>query len=206
MFIEGFRLGLLLQLAVGPVCLMVFNAAGNFGFRSALLAVLAVTLVDAFYIFLASMGLSILLRASKVKAAVKLLGGAVLFLFGLDIIFGALEIPFLPQIKLFDTSGTSNVFLRALLLTASNPLSIVFWGGLFSTKVIEKNMDTKQLLLFGLGCISATFIFLNAIALAGSMMKVFLPKTALTFLNILVGMLLIVFALKMADFRACLKH
>jgi lysine exporter protein (LYSE/YGGA) len=49
---------MLLQLAVGPMCLMVFNTAKNVDFLVALTLVLAIALVDAFYIILASLGVS----------------------------------------------------------------------------------------------------------------------------------------------------
>ena len=51
---QGLRFGMLLQLAVGPVCLMVLNAAGTLGFLPTMPLVASFTLVDAFYILLAS--------------------------------------------------------------------------------------------------------------------------------------------------------
>lgn len=36
MIYRGFKFGMLLQLAVGPICLMVFNASTKFVYRSIL--------------------------------------------------------------------------------------------------------------------------------------------------------------------------
>lgn len=55
LYLDGLKFGMLLQLAVGPMCLLVFNTAKNAGFWVALSLVLAITLVDAFYIILAAM-------------------------------------------------------------------------------------------------------------------------------------------------------
>ncbi|MDR3230376.1 MAG: LysE family translocator [Synergistaceae bacterium] len=199
MFLEGLRFGLLLQFAVGPVCLMVFITAGSLGFPMGALAALAVTLVDGFYIFLAATGVSVFLQRERTKKIVRFAGAAVLILFGLDIVAGALGLSFLPQIALFTTSADSgNVFLRAILMTASNPLTIVFWGGVFSANVASKGMNGTQLLLFGAGCAAATFVFLNGVALAGTLTGTFLPPQIMVFLNVCVGIVIIFFALKMA--------
>ncbi len=61
-YFSGLRFGMLLQIAIGPMCLMVFNTAKNAGFWVAMSLVLAVALVDAFYIALASIGVSRLLK------------------------------------------------------------------------------------------------------------------------------------------------
>ena len=44
---RGLRFGMLLQLAIGPMCLMVFGAARDNGLAAALTLVSALALVDA---------------------------------------------------------------------------------------------------------------------------------------------------------------
>ena len=57
-YIDGLKFGMLLQLSIGPMCLMVFNTAKNVGFTVAFTLVMAIALVDAFYISLACFGVS----------------------------------------------------------------------------------------------------------------------------------------------------
>ena len=85
-YFSGLKFGLLLQIAVGPMCLMVFNTAKNVGFLVALSLVLAIALVDAFYITLASVGVSKLLEKENVKKVFKIIGSIVLIIFGINII------------------------------------------------------------------------------------------------------------------------
>lgn len=73
-YLEGLKFGMLLQFAVGPMCLMVFNTAQNTGFLVSLSLVIAIALVDAFYILLASLGASKLLSNKKVEKIVKIIG------------------------------------------------------------------------------------------------------------------------------------
>ena len=79
---QGLRLGMLLQLAIGPLCLLVFETAAAQGFFAALLAVCAIALVDALYIALSLLGVAALLQKARVRTAVKWAGCAVLVLFG----------------------------------------------------------------------------------------------------------------------------
>ncbi|GHT01889.1 amino acid transporter [Synergistales bacterium] len=197
MFLDGLRLGLLWQLVIGPICLMVFNTASSLGFSAGALMALAVTLVDGLYIFLAAIGVAVFLQSERVKKTVRVVGSVVLILFGLDIITGALGVSLLPQIALFK-SETESVFLKAAFMTASNPLTIIFWGGVFSTNVASKNMNGKQVFLFGAGCVSATFTYLNCVAWVGSAVKTFLPGKIIMSLNVVIGTAIILFALKMA--------
>ncbi|MDR3165057.1 MAG: LysE family translocator [Synergistaceae bacterium] len=197
-FLEGLRFGLLLQFAVGPVCLMVFNTAGVLGFSSGALAALAVTLIDGLYIFLAALGVAAFLQGEKAAKIVRCVGACVLAAFGADIASSALGIPLFPQFSLLGGVRTDGVFLKAVLLTASNPLTIIFWGGVFSANVTGRDLNGRRLLCFGAGCAAATFIFLNAVVLAGSVVKTFLPREVMVFLNVCIGIILIFFALKMS--------
>lgn len=61
-FIRGLRLSIILQLSIGPVCLFILQTAIARGITEALKAVLAVVLVDAFYILLALYGLGTCLK------------------------------------------------------------------------------------------------------------------------------------------------
>ena len=197
MFLSGLRFGLLLQLAVGPVSLMVFNTAGTLGFLMGSLSALTVTAVDGLYIALATLGISTFLQNERVKKTIQIVGACVLIFFGLDIAAGALGVSFLPKIVLFQDLGTENVLLRAAILTGSNPLTIVFWGGVFSTRVTAVDMSRNQLFSFGVGCAAATFLFLNGVVLAGIAVKSFLPPMLMTVLNVCVGVAIIFFAFRM---------
>lgn len=45
------------------------------------------------------------------------------------------------DIALFSNPSTENLFVQGLLLTASNPLTIVFWSGMFSAQMIENKWN-----------------------------------------------------------------
>ena len=194
-YFSGLRFGMLLQIAIGPMCLMVFNTAKNAGFGVAMSLVLAVALVDAFYIALASIGVSKLLEKDSVKKVFKVVGALVLILFGLNIILGVFGITLIPGLNLKPTS--SSVFLQGLVMTLSNPLTIAFWGSVLTTKIIEEQFDKKELLVFSCGLVSATLLFMTFVAILGTILSNFISAGVANVLNVCVGALIIYFGLKM---------
>jgi len=197
MIFKGFKFGMLLQLAVGPMCLMVFNTSTTYGFVYGLYLMSAIALIDALYIGLSSVGVASVINRGGMKAAIKLVGCLVLVLFGVNTISGVFDLSFILDMKLFANVSSQSLFVQGLLLTASNPLTIIFWSGLFTTRMIENNWDKKQLFLFAVGCVMSTVIFLTFVALLGSILSGFLPQAVIQILNVVVGVLLIFFGVRL---------
>lgn len=195
--IKGFKFGMLLQLAVGPMCLLVFNTSANLGFLYGLVLAFSIALIDAAYITLSGLGVAALMRNERVQAAFKVLGGLVLCVFGLNTALGALSIILLPDVSLFSGSTSQNLFLQGMLLTASNPMTIIFWSGVFSSQVADNNLKPGELRLFGVGCVLSTICFLSLVAAAGSFVSGFIPQYVIKMLNIAVGLFLIICGLKL---------
>jgi len=194
-YFSGLKFGMLLQLAVGPMCLMVFHTAQNSGLLTALSLVAAVALVDAFYILLASLGVSRLLNHTAYKRLFSAVGAAVLILFGANIALSVFGIQLIPGLAVRTTS--SSIFIQGLIMTLSNPLTIIFWGSVFTTKILEDHLEKRELFIFSTGLVSATIFFLTAVALLGTAVSGFLPDGVSNALNLIVGVVIIGFGLKL---------
>lgn len=190
--IEGFTFGMLLQLTIGPVCLYVLNTAITRGFLAAFISVAGVTAADAVYIVLALLGISGLSKNSKVQAYFRAIGGTVLIIFGLDIILSAFGRGMMPAVSGPQDSG---YFFFAFLLTISNPLTIIFWSGIFAMKIGGREQDKGRLALFGLGAVLSTMVFLSAVAGLGSVFHLYLPGIIIKVLNVAAGTAIIIFGL-----------
>jgi threonine/homoserine/homoserine lactone efflux protein len=162
-----------------------------------LVFVSAVALVDAFFIFLAGIGMVSIIDKDNVKRVLKYIGGIVLIIFGINTILGCFNYSIIPNLKI-NTNNTQNIFIQGLILTLSNPLTIIFWGGVFTGKMNDESYNKHQIFLFGLGCVISTLVFLSLIALAGTIVNVFLPESFITILNFIVGLVIILFGIKMA--------
>ena len=194
---KGFRFGMLLQFAVGPMCILVFNTSATHGLLGGLSLVLAITLIDLLFITLSCLGMGALMKKDSIKNGLKLFGSFILILFGLNMIAVALHYRILPDISLFSDSGEKNIFIQGLLLTASNPLTIIFWSGVFSTQIIEHSYSKKQLSCFALGCVLSTLIFLTMVSILGTIVSGFLSEAVMGIFNILVGCVIIYFGIKL---------
>lgn len=197
MIFKGFKFGMLLQLAIGPMCLMVFNTSAAHGLFMGVVLVIAIAIVDAIYIMLSGLGVAAIVNKKSVRTMVKILGCIILVLFGANAIFSTMQVSILPEVHIFSHNSQGNIFIQGLLLTASNPLTIIFWSGVFSTQVVENALSKRQLISFGLGCVMSTLIFLTLIALGGSILNGFLPNSVIYALNDLVGIILIFFGIRL---------
>lgn len=194
--IDGFKFGLMLQIAVGPVCFFIFQMAVSNGLISALVGTLGVTIIDGLYIFFAILGIGKLLEKNKnIKNILKYFGSFVLIVFGLYIVLNSSNSHSVSQFNI-TKSINQTPFLSAILLTLSNPLTIVFWSGVFASKTAEDNMDFKEVTLFGIGSLIATLIFLSLVSVFGCFTKSFVNEHLIMLLNIAVGFVLIFFGIK----------
>ncbi len=202
-YLNGLKFGMILQLAIGPLCIMVFNTANNTGFLQAFSLVIAVTLVDALYILLACLGINKLINNDLFKKFSSLIGGLVLLFFGISIILSSFKTSIIPELNLkYTCLGT---FIQGLILTLSNPITIIFWGGILTAEIIKKNLQKKELFVFSLGLISSTILFLTMVALLGTVLSEFITPQMSQILNIITGAIILYFGLNML-FRKNFKN
>jgi threonine/homoserine/homoserine lactone efflux protein len=197
MIFKGFWFGLLFQIAIGPVCLFIFKIAVSSGIFPALAGVIGVTMVDAVYITLAIIGIGSFIERSRIKPYLKHFGTLVLLLFGLEDIFGSFGIHLLPALECYDEMiPVSSAFKAGLILTGSNPLTIIFWTGVFSTKIVNESYRKKEMIFFGIGAMSATLIFLGIMAVIVGSVHLFISESLIKVLNLIVGTILLGFGVK----------
>ena len=194
-YLDGLRFGMLLQLAIGPICLLVFNTAKNTDFINALYLIGAVALADALYIYLAMIGASKLLAHESIRNVVRMIGALILCLFGMNMILSTIGNDMIPTIALDNDART--IFVQGLILTLSNPLTIVFWGTILTKKMLEEKLERTELIVFSAGLVSATIFFLTGVAVLGTGIKDFLSTDISNGMNIVVGAVIVCFGVKM---------
>lgn len=196
-FLSGFKFGLILQAAVGPVSLFIFQTAAASGIWSAEGAVLGVTLADLVCVAAAIWGVGTLLDRSKTgKMYLKYFGAIVLWIFGAAAILGAFGINLIPGFDISAEHTADSAFVYCFILAISSPLTIVFWAGIFSAKLTEDNMSKRDIHIYGLGAIFSTLVCMNIVAAAGTLTSSFLPDAAIKGMNMVVGAVLILFGVK----------
>jgi len=189
-FKNGLATGLILQLAIGPVFFFIINLALQKSISDGLAGALAVTIVDYFYITLAILGIGKLLESKKVKEIFGIISSIVLIIFGIFIIKGITNID-ISTSQITNSANLLSSFTSVFLLTISNPMTIVFFTSIFTTKALEYSYTKKELLVFGSGTGFATFLFMGASVILFSLIRKSIPVLLVQVLNLLVGCLLI---------------
>ena len=186
---RGLFLGLIIQLAIGPIFFFIVNLSLQKTLLDGLMGVLAATVVTYIYIALSVFGIGKILEEEKFKKIFGIISSIVLIIFGGIIINGAINS---GDIEIaVNTSNLFASFTSVFLLAISNPLSIVFFTGLFSAKAIEHNYTKNELYFFGFGTGLSTFIFMGGAILLVSFLKEAIPIIVMQILNIAVGVLII---------------
>ena len=193
----GFKFGLILQAAVGPVSIFIFQTAAASGLLTALGAVLGVTLADLVCVAAAIWGVGTLLdRSRNGKLYFKYFGAAVLWLFGAAAILGVFGLNIIPGFDLSAQHSANSAFAYCFILAVSSPLTIIFWAGIFSSKLTEDNMSRSDIYLYALGAVFSTLVCMSFVGAAGTLTSSFLPKSVINAMNVIVGAVLILFGVR----------
>ena len=194
-FLEGLGFGLILQISVGPVCIAVLHKGLTQGFRHAFSMVWGVALVDGLYIVLSVLGVSALLQIGPARAVVGVAGALLLLYFGLRY----LRAPAATERLERSDESLLKSFTFGAGLTLTNPLTILFWAGVLGAMMSTHTFNQAGgVVYFAAGCLVATLLFLTAVAVAGHFLERMLTERLALWLNRVVGLFLIGFAVKLA--------
>lgn len=189
-FKNGLLTGLILQLAIGPVFFFIVNLALQRTMADGFAGVVAVTLVDYFYITLALMGVGKVLEKKKIKKIFGIISSSVLIMLGILTINSALSSNTITT-TLVSSSDLISSFTSTFLLTISSPMGIIFWTSIFTSKAMEFNYSKRELFIFGLSTGLATLLFMGSAVILFSYVKESIPLLLIKLLNIFVGCVLI---------------
>ncbi len=187
-FFRGFKTGLILQFAIGPVFIFVMNIAVQRSFSDGIAAVAGVTAADYVYIALSVVGVGKLLENDRMKQALGFIAPSVLLLFGVYMMYSVL---FAGSAENIIRNNPSSEFLSAFALTISSPLTILFWSGIFASRAVEYELTRRELAVFAFAAGLATFAFLGCGVLILSSAAAVIPDIVISVLNISVAVLLI---------------
>ena len=65
--------------------------------------------------------------------------------------------------------------LKGFLIGITNPINIVFWGSILTTKFIENKFNKKEQLFYCIGIVLSTLTFQTFVALLGSTVAQLIP-------------------------------
>lgn len=194
LFLSYILLGLSLAAPIGPINAAQMDRGIRGGFWNSWLLGLGSLMADLIFIAIVYFGTIHFLELSFMKAFLWLFGSFVLIYTGWDGLKGAKQITtdmYKQKESLAKSFGTG--FLLSLL----NPLTIMFWLGIYGSVLAEtaKTFGMKELLTYTLAILIGIVSWDFFMAVMASSFQRFLKSRVLTLISVISGISLIGFGL-----------
>jgi threonine/homoserine/homoserine lactone efflux protein len=200
-FLKGMMIGLLIAVPLGPIGILCIRRTLVSGMASGLASGLGAALADSLYGVIAAFGLAAVAAfMAKYTVALRLAGGAFLFLLGLKAIFRGgreeEEIP-APLRETHDLGDLVGDFFSTLFLTLSNPVTIIVFMAIFAGMdfVAEFEADHARPFMLVAGVFSGSFLWWCVLSFGIGKLRHRLDKKIMRLLNLVSGAVLVGFAL-----------
>ena len=147
---EGFKLGLLLAIMVGPIFFAIIQTSVEEGFVAGAIVGAGIWFSDILYILFVYFGISYvseLLQNSTFTLTTGLIGS--LILVGIGIGFLLSKAPSFSGIQEGQrNSSLFHLFSKGFLINAVNPFTVFFWFSVTSTMIVNDTFNHGQATLF----------------------------------------------------------
>lgn len=164
-----------LTVTPGPSVLMCISTSVNLGPRKALIASVGSTTAIVGIMVLSALGLGVALAASEALfTTLKWLGAAYLAYLGIaSLLSKSTEISVSGSGAL---SSSGRLFSQGLLVGASNPKALLFFGALFPQFIAPNEPHLPQFLVLGVTFVFFELLWLTIYALSAARAKVWLQR------------------------------
>jgi putative LysE/RhtB family amino acid efflux pump len=129
--LTGLAIGALAAANVGPIWLLCVRTSARFGWRSGAAIGVGAATVDFGYAILGALGAAALLQLAPLRIGLGLLGAAVLVYLGARTLRDAFRVRMGAEDDV-EVVAPRQALRTGLVATASNPLTILTWGAVFS--------------------------------------------------------------------------
>lgn len=193
--LKGIVSGLVLALLIGPVFFSIIQTSIERGFLSGVLVAIGVSISDAFYIFLAYMGLSQVFSNGDNQRYMAYFGGAILLAFGAYYLF--VKSRKILDFKSVNIKSTSpwRLISKGFIINGLSPMVLIFWLGTVSVATGEFGYTTTTQVVTFFSAIVATVLLTDIIKakLADKLRTVMTPRLVRV-MNLLLGVVMLIFA------------
>ncbi len=196
-FLSYILLGLSLAAPIGPINAAQLDTGIKNGFWHAWILGWGAILADAIYMALVYFGVVHFLEMPFMKTFLWLFGFFVLTYTGIETVLSAGKLD-VDQRDAKDSHFSS--FLSGFLMSISNPLTILFWLGIYGSVLANAadKYDIQHLLLYSSAIFLGIFCWDVTMAIVSSSFRRFLTKPILVLISGLSGLSLICFGVYFA--------
>lgn len=193
-FLSYVILGLSLSAPIGPINAAQLDRGIKKGFWHSWLFGLGAVLADILYMVLVYLGVVHFLSTPFMQTFLWLFGAFVLIYTGIESLINAGKVNISTKKK--DESLIANLF-SGFLMSLSNPMTILFWLGIYGSVLVKTASDhgKSDLFLFSTAIIIGVLIWDLTMAGISSIFRKLLSTRAITLISVLSGLSLIIFGI-----------
>ncbi|AIK32113.1 LysE family transporter [Bacillus anthracis] len=193
-FLSYVFLGLSLSAPMGPINAAQLEKGIRSGFFHAWILGIGALLADVIYMALIYLGVIHFLEKDIIKLFLWSFGAFVLIYTGIESLKNA------NQISISNTRNDDSIiksFFSGFFMSLSNPLTILFWLGIFGSILAKaaSSYSKEQLLLYSFGTILGIFIWDIMMASTSSIFRKILNTRILSLITVISGISLIIYGL-----------
>ncbi|AEW56159.1 TPA: LysE family transporter [Bacillus cereus] len=193
-FLSYVFLGLSLSAPMGPINAAQLEKGIRSGFFHAWILGIGALFADVIYMALIYLGVIHFLEKDIIKLFLWSFGAFVLIYTGIESLKNA------NQISISNTRNDDSViksFFSGFFMSLSNPLTILFWLGIFGSILAKaaSSYNKEQLLLYSFGIILGIFIWDITMASTSSIFRKILNTRILSLITVVSGISLIIYGL-----------
>jgi threonine/homoserine/homoserine lactone efflux protein len=195
--LRNILLGISLAAPLGPASVAVIQNGLKQGFQRAFLTGVGVTLADTTYLMLVFFGLSSFINAPIVKVLIWVFGSIILVYLGIQSLRDGTT-SFVLEADIGPSSRSP--LLAGYLINLSNPLAVIWWLGIFGSILSSAAAGGSRTsaLMVSSTILAGILLWHSFIAFLTHWGKRFLNQKTIRFINILAGIVLILFGLRLA--------
>ncbi len=192
--IGGITFGLLLAIMLGPVFFTLLQTSLHEGFKAGVYLAFGVLMSDATLITICYTFASLLSYVDNHHRIMSWVGGCLLIGFGIFNMFHKVRLK-----EIDDSKKTihAHFIVKGFLMNMVNPAVLFFWLGVVGLVTVKENYSKAHEVVF-FGCTLLTVFSTDLIkAFIAHRIKSILNLSVLVWINRIIGLILIVFGIKM---------
>jgi threonine/homoserine/homoserine lactone efflux protein len=191
--VTGLGIGALAAANVGPIWLLCVRTSARFGWKPGMAIGTGAAIVDLAYATLGALGAAALLQVEGLRVGLGLLGAVVLVVLGMRTLHAAFRIRLGAEVDGEVVSPRAALW-TGIIATASNPITILTWGAVFSGAAVAQVSNTSgSAWAFVIGIAAGSWIVHAILATIGSRLGSHIGERALRWTDIVSGSGLVLF-------------
>lgn len=193
-FLSYMILGISLSAPIGPINAAQLDKGIKRGFWHAWMFGIGAVTADILYMALVYLGVVHFLETPFMQTFLWLFGAFVLIYTGIESILNS------RTVSISRAAGEESLLKSAIsgfLMSVSNPMSILFWLGIYGSVLVKTAADhgTADLMLYSFAVILGVIVWDFLMAAISSIFRKFLSDSALALISILSGLSLVGFGI-----------